>query len=130
MTLVVKKLDERKVRELKAEAARRGITLSKAVEDAIDLWLNLAKRSFLDEETKVNNSVYKKLKESGKHNELRGKYVVIAGGKLVGAFETLNEAADAIRKTGARKALLFKPGVDDERVEREWLGGSIGQRVV
>ncbi len=127
---MVKKLDERKLRELKAEAARRGITLSKAAEDAIDLWLSLVKRSFLDEETEANNMVYRRLKESGKYDEFRGKYVVIASGKLMGAFKTLKEAADAIKRSGARKALLFKPGVDDERVERRWLGGSIGQRAV
>jgi len=39
MTLVVKKMSERKLREFKAEAVRRGLTLSQAIEEAIDLWL-------------------------------------------------------------------------------------------
>ncbi len=125
MTLVVKKIDERKLRALKAEAARRGITISQAVEEAIDLWLTFTTRSALDEEEEANNREYERLKRAGELERMKGRYVVIAGGRLIGAFESLSEASEALRKLGVRRALIFRPGIDDAGVRREWLGGSM-----
>ncbi len=125
MTLVVKRVSEAKLRELRAEAARRGITLSKAVEEAIDLWLTLSRRSRLDEEEAANNKEYERLRSSGELDRARGRYVVIAGGRLLGYFDTLEGASRAIAESGARKALVFRPGVDDREADLEWAGGSM-----
>ena len=55
MTLVIKRVDERKLREFKAEAVRRGLTLSEAFEEAIELWLS-ARPLFSEED--ANNAAY------------------------------------------------------------------------
>jgi len=37
MTLVIRKIDEKKLRGFKAEAIKKGLTLSQALEEAIEL---------------------------------------------------------------------------------------------
>jgi len=59
LPLVLKKVGEDKVRALKAEAARRGTSLSKAVEEAIELWLRLS-NSQIVENSVVDDMVWEK----------------------------------------------------------------------
>jgi len=59
MVLVIKKVDEEKLREFNAEAIRRGLTLSQAIEEAIDLWLRSVK---LGTDVDVNNRAYLRMK--------------------------------------------------------------------
>ena len=66
LVLVVKRIDERKVREFKAEAIRRGLTLSKAIEEAIDLWLP-SKNTYVYGEVEVNNKVCSSIKKDLKN---------------------------------------------------------------
>ncbi len=123
MTLVIKKIDEKKLREFKAEAIRRGLTLSQAIEEAIELWL---RRPALLTEEDVNNLVYVRMKRQ--LEKYKGKYVVIARGKFLGAFDTLKDAGLALRKLDElpKHAIIVKVGVDKAiEGELEWLGGSI-----
>ena len=126
MTLVVRKVDERKLREFRAEAVRRGLTLSQAVEEAIELWLRTGS---VKEDVDINNLAYLRLKRQlSKHH---GKYVVIAGGRLVGVFNSIEEVANALKrekpKTG--HAIVFRVGYDKRvRGAPEWWGGSIEAR--
>jgi len=124
--LVLKRLSEEKIRLLKAEAARRGMSLSEAVEEAIELWARSPGGTVGDEA--ADDAAWEALRERLRREAL-GKYVVIAEGRLVGVYGSLEEAAEALRKLrrrGVRRALLIRPGVDDERAgEAEWLGGSM-----
>ncbi len=126
MRLVLKKLSEEKIRLLKAEAARRGLSLSEAVEEAIELWARSPLGVVGDEA--ADDAAWEAVKERLRR-EARGKYVVIAGGRVVGVYDSLEEAAEALRelrRRGVRRAVLVRPGVDDERAgEAEWLGGSM-----
>ena len=126
MRLVLKKLSEEKIRLLKAEAARRGLSLSEAVEEAIELWARSPLGVVGDEA--ADDATWEAVKERLRR-EARGKYVVIAGGRVVGVYDSLDEAAEALRglrRRGVRRAILVRPGVDDERAgEAEWLGGSM-----
>jgi len=122
LPLVLKKVGEDKVRALKAEAARRGISLSKAVEEAIELWLRLS-NSQIVESSVVDDMVWEKAREE-LEEKFRGRYVVIFDGKIQGVFDSLEQVARFLREKKPRRAIVVRPGVDG-RVEGEWLGGSL-----
>lgn len=127
MTLVIKNVDEKIVREFKAEAARKGLTLSKAFEDAVKYWLTFKDKYALSE-VDLNNAVYDSLES--KLKEHHGKYAVIANGTLIGVFKSLKEVADALKKfhPPLKHSIVVKIGYDDKVLEElEWLGGSIGR---
>ena len=112
-------VDGGKLRELEAEARRRGLTLSQALEQAIDLWLSRAR----DEEREMNNAVYQRMKGEI-FSRYRDKYVVIAKGEFVGAYGTLEEVQEALRRLNVGHAIVFNPS-KDAREEGEWLGSSL-----
>ena len=120
--MVIKKISEDKLREFKAEAVRRGLKLSEALEEAIDLWLSY-KRGEVSSEQDLNNLAYEAQKNelTKKH---KGKYAVFASGKLAGIVESLEEVSKLLRKLGVKEAVVVKLGVDEE-VALEWAGGSL-----
>lgn len=122
MPLVLKKVREEKIRELKAEAARRGISLSKAVEEAIELWLRFSKAQIV-EDSVVDDVVWEEAREE-LERKFKGKYVVIFDGKIQGVFDTIEQVAAFLREKKPRRAIVVRPGID-RRVEGEWLGGSL-----
>lgn len=121
VTLVVKGADEKRLREFKAEAIRRGLRLAEALEEAIELWLSA--KPLLDE-VDANNLAY--LRARRRLEGQQGKYAVFAFGRLIGVFESLEEVSRALRSLEARPrhAVVVKIGVDKPG-ELEWLGGSI-----
>jgi hypothetical protein len=121
VTLVVKGADERRLREFKAEAVRRGLKLSEALEEAIELWLSA--KPVLDE-VDANNLAYLRAKRLLEGRE--GRYAVFAFGRMVGVFESLEEVSKALRSLDPRPrhAVVVKVGVDKPG-ELEWWGGSI-----
>lgn len=122
MTLVIKKIDEQKLREFKAEAIRRGLTLGQALEEAIDLWISVKDRILV--ESDINNMVYNEIK-----NDLEkyvGKYIVIVKGKFLGSFATLDEVAKVLKKYHGSHGIVLHVGYDVRpKGALEWLGGSI-----
>ncbi len=124
--MVIKKVDEKKLREFKAEAIRRGLTFSKAFEKAIDLWL---KERTAIEAIDINNKLYEEVKDE-LVKKYHGKYVVIAEGKLLGIYNSLKEVSKVLKENPRiRHAIVAKIGVDaPPRGELEWWGGSIGSK--
>ncbi|MEM2475537.1 MAG: hypothetical protein QW407_06395 [Thermofilaceae archaeon] len=122
MTLVIRKIDEKKLREFKAEAMRRGLTLSQALKEAIELWLS-QKPAWAEPD--ANNAAYARERQK-LLKEHRGKYAVFAHGQLVGVYASLNEVIAALRELEERPrhALVAKIGEDIAEV-LEWWGGSI-----
>lgn len=121
--MVIKKIDKRKLREFKAEAIRRGLTLSQAIEEAIELWLS---SRFLLSDMEANNLAYVRFKRDLEKYE--GKYVVFALGRFIGAFEKLDDIAKALKdlKPKPKHAIVLKVGYDRKvEGELEWWGGSI-----
>lgn len=125
MTLVIKKADEKLVREFKAEAVRRGLSLSEAFEEAVRYWLSMKNKLILSD-TDLNNMVYESIeKELKKHT---GKYAVIAEGKLIGLFNSIEEVSKAFKEARhpIKRSIVIRIGYDDKVLgELEWLGGSI-----
>jgi hypothetical protein len=125
LTLVIKGIDEKRLREFKAEAIRRGLKLSQAFEEAIWLWLN--KREILGE-ADANNIAYER--EKHRLKKYHGKYAVFAQGELIGIYDTIDGVTEALKKLSPRPkhAIVVRIGVDDiSRGEMEWWGGSISQ---
>lgn len=124
MVLVIKKVDERKLREFKAEAVKRGLTLSQAFEEAIELWLK--SKGNITTEDDLNNRVFLELKRS--MDKYKGKYLVITHGKFLGAYSSLEDVANVLSsiKPEVKHAIVFKVGIDKKvKGELEWLGGSM-----
>lgn len=126
VTLVIRKIDERKLREFKAEAIRRGLTLSQALEEAIDAWL---RDRVLGTDVDENNRAYFKMRD--RLNSYKGKYMVFANGRFLGAFDAIEEVGEALRSVSPRPrhAIVLKVGKDKVAEGRlEWWGGSIELR--
>lgn len=126
MTLVIKKLNPDKLRQFKAEAVRRGLLLHQALEEAITLWLN-RNEADLETDVEINNRAYEAAKEE-LFKKYKGKFIIIAEGKLIGVYENLNEASKKLRalKPHIKHAILTKVGCDEKYSgEYEWWGGSI-----
>ena len=125
LTLVIKKIDQRTLRDLKAEAARRGLTLAEVFQEAVSLWLTKRQETPVLTETDKNNEFYES-NEAELERHYKGRYVLIASARLVGAYDDLHAAGEAMRGLSPRPrhAILTKVG-EDAREFGEWLGGSL-----
>ena len=124
MTLVARNIDKNLYNLFKAEVIKRGLTISKALEEAMRLWL-IHKSLNIDLEAEQNFRAYEKM-EKKLLKRYKGKYVVIALGEFKGAFNTLEEAAQLIRQLNIKHAVVTKLG-EEKKVTGEWWGGSISQ---
>jgi len=124
MTLVARNIDRKLYQLFKAEAIKRGLTVSKALEEAMRLWL-LKKASTVDLEAEKNFEAYEKM-ESELLAKYKGKYIIIASGEFKGAFKTLDEVSEFLKKLGVQHAVVTKVG-EEKEVRGEWWGGSISQ---
>jgi hypothetical protein len=124
VTLVIRGLDEKTKRSLRAEAVKRGLRLAQAVKEAFQVWRSYDQETQTLTERDVNNAAYNALREElGKY---AGKTILIAEGKIVGAYESPRSASTDLRLKApqARHAIITTIG-KDKRKELEWLGGSL-----
>jgi len=108
----VRGLSEELYRRVKAVASLRGIRVSDAFQEALTIWLSirpvvLEKFSEIEPETELNR---KALQE--KYDELvrdyKGKYVAVARGRILGIYETLEEAAQTVEGASAKQGIIEK----------------------
>jgi len=123
MDVIVRGLDEKLHRKFKSEAALRGISLSKALEEAIRVWLRAENNKAVLEENEANNLAYERMKDQ-LNTEYRGKFVVFCGGRFLGAADSLEEAGALARRSSSRKALVTKIG-ERRPAGGEWLWSSL-----
>jgi len=109
-------------RRLKAEAALRGWTVSKAVEEAMGFWLSSADKEMYSE-ADANNREYVKMKRELLKDH-PGEYAVFCLGRFVGLADTLDEAGEVARRNGADRALVTKVG-EVKPAGGEWLWSSL-----
>lgn len=122
MSLVARNIDKRLYQLFKAEAVKKGLTVSKALEEAMRLWL-LQGTGSVDLEAEENFDLYEKIEER-LLSKYKGKYIVIASGEFKGAFDTLEEVSRLLRKLNVKHAVVTKLG-EEREVKGEWWGGSI-----
>ncbi len=108
----VRGLSEELYRRVKAVASLRSIRISEAFNEALKIWLSIRpevveKFSEIEAEAERNR---KALQE--KYNELvrdyKGKYVAVAKGRILGIYETLEDAAQAVEGAGAKQGIIEK----------------------
>jgi len=76
-------------------------------------------------EEAINNLAYMRMK--GELEKYKGKYIVIAKGMFLGAFDTLEDVGSALKELDEvpKHAIVVKVGADEPIRELEWLGGSM-----
>jgi hypothetical protein len=80
---------EKQYRLFKSTAAKKGVSLSNAFEEAVSAWVSRSDET--SEDQVINDMVYRKMKNR-LEKEFPGKYAVIADGKFLGAENTLEDA--------------------------------------
>ena len=125
MPLVLKKVSEEKIRLLKSEAAKRGITLSQAIEEAIEIWVRLSKSS-VTEDNVIDDAVWEERKKE-LIEKYKGKYVVIVYGKIQGIFNSIDDVSEFLKslRPKLKRAIVVHIGIDEEGWEGEWWGGAL-----
>lgn len=123
MDVIIRKIDERLHRRLKAEAAIRGITLSKALEEAIRMWVRSEDQGGQDDLSDANNRAYERMKEE-LARKYRNKFVVFARERFLGSAGSLEEAGSLARRNNARKALVKRIG-ETRTAGGEWFWSSL-----
>ena len=122
--IAVRGVDEEIYRRVKAVAALRGIRIGEAFNEALRLWLSikpavLATLAEVEREAERNRKVLRQVL-----SELPGReagYVAVAGGRFLGLFKTLEEAAEAVEKSGAKHGIVEEVGRAGRReVELGW----------
>jgi hypothetical protein len=124
VTLVVRGLDEKTRRSIRAEAVKRGLRLAQAVKEAFQLWRAYDQEVSTLSERDANNAAYNALRqELEKYNN---KTILIAKGKFLGAYDDPRTAAMDLKRKApdANHAIITVMG-RDKREELEWLGGSL-----
>jgi hypothetical protein len=122
---VIKNLDQRVLRELKAQAARRGLTLAQVFSEAAELWANRNEEAMLSTEVERNNEFYES-NRAELERQYKRKYLLITDGHLNGAYESLDDVGQRLRSLSPRPkhAIITKVG-EDLKESGEWLGGTL-----
>jgi len=124
VTLVMRGLDEKTKRSLRAEAVRRGLKLAQAVKEAFQLSRSYDQETETLSERDINNACYNALRQE--LEKYTGKTILISGGRLIGIYENPRVAAKNLKLKApeARHAIITVVG-QDRREELGWLGGSL-----
>lgn len=126
-TIAIKKVDEKLYRRAKALASLRGETVGEAVNEALAMWLSqrtrpdlLDKWEELEKQAKVNNDAFDEVRHELMRRH-KGEYAVIRGGKLVGSYETPEEAyLAAANREGAQTIVAHLVDEPPKVVELGW----------
>ena len=128
--IFVKKVDKNMYRRLKSAAAEKGVPVYALLNEAIATYVegqknNKPQGTALSLE-QVDNAAYSAIESEG---ALKGRWVAIANGKLIGEAATEEGTVQLMRQ--AYRHRPFKHGiltrVGEPREEGEWLAGSLQQ---
>ena len=116
--IYVKGVKEELYREVKAQSARLGKTVSEVVTSALEDWLR-RKAPEEDREFLQNNLAYEALEEELSAKYV-GRYVAFEKGRLVGAADTIDGLSRFMSDVDHRIVVR----VGEDRPRRTYLGGS------
>jgi len=123
-----KNVDEELYRKFKAMVALKGLTLGEALNQALSLWIKASENidvvEYLEiiKEAEANRRVYRELEDYLIRNHMN-KYVAIARGKLLGIFDSREEALKAIKEVKPRHAIVTR--VEPKKIRIIELGMSL-----
>jgi len=117
--IYVKGVKEEVYREVKAQSARLGKTVSEVVTSALEDWLRW-KAPEEDREFLQNNLAYEALEEELSAKYL-GRYVAFEKGRIIGAADTLDALTPLMSDVDHR--IVVRVG-EDRPTRRTYLGGS------
>lgn len=123
MDVIIRKIDQNLHRRLKAKAAIRGMTLSKALEEAIRMWVRTEDRASPRDETELSNRAYEGMKQE-LARKYPNKFVVFTRERFLGSADSLEDAGSLARRNNAGKALIKKIG-DVRSAGGEWFWSSL-----
>ena len=113
-TVGIKNVDDRLYRRVKALAALRGRNVGEVLNEALAIWLSMASDAenaerwkALAEQSRPGNALYKE-REAEMVADHPGMFVGIADGKVLGFYETEDEACAAAGSTGAKSGIVTK----------------------
>lgn len=113
-TVGIKNVDDRLYRRVKALAALRGRNVGEVLNEALAIWLSVASDAenaerwkALAEQSRPENALYKE-REAEMVADHPGMFVGIADGKVLGFYETEDEACAAAGSTGAKSGIVTK----------------------
>ena len=119
---LIRALDPEIYKRFKAAAVLRGITLSQAFNEAMKLWLDKYGETVVKSVEDINDEFLTRAK-SEIDKRYKGKYVIIAEGRIAAVVDTLRDAYKILGKYGLDKCTIYKAGEAPE--EGEWLWSSI-----
>jgi aconitase B len=128
--IFLKKVDRKAYRKLKSTAAERGVPVYTLLNEAIAAYVESQSLKGSEESAatleQIDNVTYSRVESDA---SLKGKWVAIAEGKMVGSSNTKEGAVQLLRQAYGenhfRHGILAKVG--EPREEGEWLAGSIQQ---
>ncbi len=122
-SVLIKMVDPELFKRFKALAVLRGITLSQAFNEAMELWINSCEKSLgIRSESDVDSEFFSKVRGE-LDRKYRGKYVLIANRRVIAVVNDIREAYRVLEREGLNKCLIYKAGMERER--GEWLWSSI-----
>jgi hypothetical protein len=113
-TIAVKKVNQSLYRKVKALASLRGETVSEAVNEALDLWVQLAAKGAsvsdwirLEGEAREDNECYERQQADllARH---KGEFVAVGGGRVLGTFGNPEDAYAVVRRAGLKHAIVTR----------------------
>ena len=122
--VVIKAVDEELYRKAKAKAALLGIKIPDAVNEALRGWIQSKQSRESLEELANRSELEGKLPELIRRYE--GKYVAVAKGRVMGTYETLEEAFQAmseLAREGAQHGYVTK--IEPKKTVTIELGASV-----
>ncbi|MGB9660269.1 MAG: hypothetical protein ACPLY9_07150 [Nitrososphaerales archaeon] len=107
--VVIKGVDEELYRRAKARATLLGLKIPDAINEALKKWLESEEELPTMEELANKSLLESELSKLIKEHS--GKYVAVAKGKILGIYDTIEKAFQAIKdiaKEGARQGYVTK----------------------
>jgi len=116
---LIRALDPELYRKFKAAAVLRGITLSQAFNEAMELWLKRNQEKELMSGEEFTGEFFMKVREE-LDRKYRGKYILLKGGEVLAVVDNLNEAYKVLKDRGLEKCVIYKAGEEVEEGEWGW----------
>jgi len=122
--ILIRGVEDEVYRRFRAEVIRRGMTLGRAISEAMEMWLSSRTEDRdLRYEEELNNRAFLRMREKLR-KEHYGKIGIFCFGKLIGIASSMEEADEMIKTKcrGAKHVLVVRIGQEGPRLVRLGMG--------